>query len=335
MLQQPPRHQQIHIVIFHQQYKPEKQAADTVFLVGGHRQRRRRLSAIEQAQGQGKGTAAALVAAHCQGATEHFTETAGDGQPQTGAAKATGGGRVDLRKGFEQIALAMLGNTDAGVAHRQGQVQPVITNLGGGDPQNHAPFLGEFHCIGDQVVKHLAQPGGITAHHFANQLTGIFQPQVQALAFCHVAKGGHTVFQQRQQFEKHRVQIHAPGFDAGKIENIVDHVQQVAGGFQRRQSVLVLLFALRGFFEQLQHAQHSVHGSAQLVTHHGQKITLGLAGGLRLTVSVAQFVDGALLLPMSPFQTSGQLVDIVLQLGQFPAQMTAAADPIIAIAQGA
>ncbi len=52
-------------------------------------------------------------------------------------------------------------------------------------------------------------------------------------------------------------------------------------------------------------------------------------------MGMAQFIDGRLLLPMGPFQATGQLVDIILQLGQLAAQITAATKLLVAIAQGA
>ena len=108
----------------------------------------------------------------------------------------------------------------------------------------------------------------------------------------------------------------------------------MAGGFQRRLGVLLLLPVLGGFFQQLQHPQHTVHGSAQLVAHHGQEVAFRLAGGFRLAMGLLQFGHGSLLLVPGAFQGASQLVDVVLQFAQLPLQAAVASHRIFALAQG-
>ena len=224
----------------------------------------------------------------------------------------------------------MLGDTDAGVAHVDGEVEHVALVVAHVHPHANAAGLGEFHRVGDQVAEDLAQPGGVGADLQAGQRLRALHVQVQALLPGQVAEGAHTVLQQRFRGEVALVDLHAPGFDARKVENVVDHRQQVAGGFQGGVGVFALLVVLVGGFQQLQHAQHAVHGGAQLVAHHRQEVALGLAGVFGAVVRLAQLGHDPLLVAAGLVQAGGQFVDVGLQMAQLAAERAHPAHVVVA-----
>ena len=79
------------------------------------------------------------------------------------------------------------------------------------------------------------------------------------------------------------------GLDFGKIQNVVDHAQQlIAGEFQDTEQLL-LRGIQAGFAEQLAHPDHTVQRGTDLVAHHGQKPCLGLDRSQRLFARGCQF----------------------------------------------
>ena len=80
------------------------------------------------------------------------------------------------------------------------------------------------------------------------------------------------------QIEVDRLDVHLAGFDPGQIEDVVQYAQQRLGRVQRHLQVLSLLRVRTSVQGQIEHAHDAVHGSADLVTHVGEKLTLDPAG---------------------------------------------------------
>ncbi|MNZ51310.1 hypothetical protein D3C78_691200 [compost metagenome] len=88
------------------------------------------------------------------------------------------------------------------------------------------------------------------------------------------------------------------------------------GGFAGHSRVLGLLAGQLGGFEQLQHAQHAIHGGAQLVAHHREEFRLGAVGLLGLLAGLDQLGNGLFLFCAGLFQCAGQVVDVACQVAQ-------------------
>ncbi|MDT4838922.1 hypothetical protein FQZ97_726950 [compost metagenome] len=89
------------------------------------------------------------------------------------------------------------------------------------------------------------------------------------------------------------------------------------GGFRGEGGVLRLLLGQFGGFQQLQHAQHAVHGRAQFVAHHRQEVGFGAVGHFRFLAGLDQLVHGLLLLVAGLLQAAGEVVDVAAQVAQF------------------
>ena len=74
------------------------------------------------------------------------------------------------------------------------------------------------------------------------------------------------------------LQLHAAGLDLRQIEDVVQQHQQRVGRFLDDAHIVPLLVVERSMQHQLGHAQHAVHGRANLVAHGGQESALGLVG---------------------------------------------------------
>ncbi|MNO78643.1 hypothetical protein D3C76_697910 [compost metagenome] len=61
-------------------------------------------------------------------------------------------------------------------------------------------------------------------------------------------------------------------FDPRKIQNVIDDLEQMLGGFRGQRGIFDLFLGHLGGFQQLQHAQHAIHRCAQFVAHHGKEI---------------------------------------------------------------
>ncbi len=111
-------------------------------------------------------------------APQQLGQAFADGQTQPRAAIMPGSGGIHLLKGFEQAALPLQRDADAGVAHREME-QPLLRMTqeisivlvagrdaahavrGGADFDNDFALLGELHAIADQVDEYLPQPGDV------------------------------------------------------------------------------------------------------------------------------------------------------------------------------
>ena len=111
-------------------------------------------------------------------------------------------------------------------------------------------------------------------------------------------------------------EVQRAAFDAREIQDVVDHLQQVFGGFVGQCRVLGLLGIQGGGFQQLQHAEHAVHGGAQFMAHHGQEVRFGTVGRLRFLTGQGQLANADLLLAVGGGQCHRQLVDMAGQVAQ-------------------
>ena len=71
-------------------------------------------------------------------------------------------------------------------------------------------------------------------------------------------------------------------FNLGEIKDIVDDNEQRFAAVGDGAGKLLLTRVEGRIQQQVGHPQHGVHGGANLMAHHGQKVALGAIGGVRL-----------------------------------------------------
>ncbi len=91
------------------------------------------------------------------------------------------------------------------------------------------------------------------------------------------------------QVDVERFQLQLAGFDFREVQNVIDDGQQRGAAVADGLRVIALQGVEPGIEQQLGHAEHAVHGRANLVAHVGQELALRTVGhsATRTAVSVA------------------------------------------------
>jgi len=149
-------------------------------------------------------------------------------------------------------------------------------------------MVGKLDGVAGQVGNDLAKSERVPDQVVGN-IRGNIEQYLNAFFNRLDPQGSYGLTEGGAQFERNGFEIHAPCFNLGKVEDIVDDGQQVVG---RDGDVLQVFTLLRGEVcggQQFAHADDAVHGGADFVAHGGQKLTLGpigvigsLAGGQQL-----------------------------------------------------
>ncbi len=198
----------------------------------------------------------------------HFDQFAADGQAQAGAAGPARGGGVHLGEFLEDVFQVVGRDADARVAHADGD--QVAAAVGA---QAHLPFFREFDGVVDEVDHHLAD-AGVVGEDFQRGV-GIFLDEERQVLFAG-ERGGDAgdFFEQFVDVEAFGVQVHAPGFDLGHIQHVVDQVQQVLPVFLDQAQVVVHVFgqrAVESFEHHIRKAEDGIERRAEFVRHVGEE----------------------------------------------------------------
>ena len=260
--------------------------------IGGRQQGAGRSTALER-HGHPKRRALAKLAVHAHFAVHQLGQALANRQPQACAAIAARGGSVRLLKALEQTALLLVGHTDTGVAHLKTQRHLVAGGLH--QPHRNADFthLGEFDRVVGVIDENLPQPQGIADHvgrHIGRHITHQFQALGASLVAHHVRDTFEHAIEQKRLPLHHQL----AGLDFGKIQDVVDHAQQVLPCLLDLADVVMLARAEARLERQVRHPDDGVHGRADLVAHVGQEVGFERCGFFRKLLGAAQFLLGQL-----------------------------------------
>ncbi len=237
--------------------------------------------------GEPEYAALAFLAFHADLPAHGLRQFLADRESQSGAAVAARCRGAGLIVGLKQPGLLFGRKTDAGVGDFHVQPQPVRGFIGEFfDAQDHLAGMGEFDGVAKQVDDDLPQTPGISAQaagHVVLDQVGEREP----LGVRLLREQGDGFFDAIAQIEFDILQLQLAGLDFGEIQQIVDQGKQAAGRGFDDVDVTALLPGQIRFKHQVAHSDDAVNRSAQLVTHLGEEIALGLAGkiglGQRLT----------------------------------------------------
>ncbi len=140
--------------------------------------------------------------------------------------------------------------------------------------------LGELDGVARQVDQDLPQPQRVADQGPRDPGVG---PEEHLDPFFFLGLDGDQagqVVQDLVEHERHRLHLQLAGLDLGKVEDVVDDPQQRSAGRPDLLQVALLLGGQLGLQGEVGHAEDGVHGGADLVAHVGQKVALGLGGGL-------------------------------------------------------
>ncbi len=116
------------------------------------------------------------------------------------------------------------------------------------------------------------------------------------------------------QIEHRRVQLHLPGLDLGKVEDVVDDRKQRFGRGSDGLGKAALALVQRGAGEKFGHAEDAVHRRADLVAHVGEELGFRTARILGRVPRSGQFGDGRLKTGVARLQLGGAGIDLALKL---------------------
>ena len=152
-------------------------------------------------------------------------QTAGNGEPQPGAAIFACCRSVTLLKRGEQLADFLLADPNAGVFHLKAHQNARTLFLQQFCAQADGTVLGKFHRIAGVIQPGLAQSSHVTAQPGWHALHIGFDAQPFAACVC--VNQCIDLLRQFGQSKLGPVELHPARFNFGKIENVVDDGQQV------------------------------------------------------------------------------------------------------------
>src|SRR5271157_1834760 len=218
------------------------------------------------------------LALHPDPALHELDQADGNGQAQTGAAIAAGGGGAGLREWGEYRGLLFTRDADARVGdHKVQQGLPAAAFLHAGMQRHFAPF-GELDGVADEVEDDLAEPGRIAHDGFGN-LRSDLANHLEVLLMGAQRDAPDGFVESVPQIEFDGVEFDPAGLDLGEIEDVVDDGEQRIGRGAGGLDALPLLLVELGVERQFRHSQDAVHGSPDFVAHVGEKLALGETGG--------------------------------------------------------
>mmetsp|Transcript_21109 Transcript_21109/g.81934 ORF Transcript_21109/g.81934 Transcript_21109/m.81934 type:complete len:515 (-) Transcript_21109:2778-4322(-) len=244
-------------------------------LQADRRHRRRRLAGRRMDL---KAEAAALPrpgAVSRQASSQQLGQRAADGQAEAGAAVLPRGAGLGLLVALEQPPQRLGRQSDARVAHLKDE--PVCAAPPHDQP--HLALRRELDGIGQQVQQHLAQPGRVGEHRL-RQLGRRVQHQRHALLGGPEPHDVHAAIEQRTQPHRQSLDAHLAGLDLGEVQDVVDHRHQRLGRVANGLGLFALVGVQRRVQQQPAHADHAIHGGADLVAHRGEEGAFGLVGGV-------------------------------------------------------
>jgi hypothetical protein len=198
----------------------------------------------------------------------------GDRRAQTSAAVATGNRGVGLGEALEDAFLRRAGDANAGIDDLEMQMRR-IADPGRTDEQVDAPGVSELDGVADQVDQYLAQVRGITAES-EGRLRRNVRGQGNALFTGDRVEHLHGPVDQEVQVERFFGEDQPAGFDARKIQDVVDQAEQGIGRVADHLRQFLLFTVEAGFGEQVGNADDAIQGCTQFVAHVRQELRLCL-----------------------------------------------------------
>ena len=193
-------------------------------------------------------------------------------EAKAGALFGASLGAFHLFERLAQLLQIRLGDTGAGVAHRQDDAV-----FQGGRHRHLAAARREFDAIADQIDQHLLD-GALVGKNLPRRGHNL-QTHRHAAALRRMAdkaNGGRGHFVQVEQFF---IEFKLAGLDLGHVEHAIDQLQQMAAGFVDQPGIFLVARRSHRAKNLPRHhfgkTDNRVQRRAQFMAHIGQEIGLG------------------------------------------------------------
>ncbi len=230
-------------------------------------------------------------------AAEQPAEGPRDGETEAGPAEPAGRRLVGLREALEQPAQLFRRHADPRVDDPELQHRGIASAIAA-DLEGQLPVLGEFRGIAQEVEEALPQLDDVGLHR-ADIGRDLHDERIALLADQSL-HGGLDFADQSRDLDPLRIGVHAPGLDLGKVEDIVDEAQEVAGiGLDLAEIAQQARFAkiLDLLLHHLAVSDDGGERGAELVAHIGQEGALGAVGRLGRLLGDLSLLLGGFRLP--------------------------------------
>ena len=222
---------------------------------------------------------------------QHFHQLTGYRQPQPGSAVMTADRTIDLLERLENPLVLILGDANAAIAHLQLQrLGRAIVEGAAAHQQFHLALLGKLQRVGQQVTQDLLQPCAIGIQR--KRHIGIDNNlQLQPFLLGHRPERYLLLGEEFAQVQRLQLELHVARFDLGKIQHIVDQLQQFMAGAVNDVGMpnLFLVEVARTVLPQLiAENKNAVEWCAQLMGHVGEKFGLVAVGHGQLIGLITQ-----------------------------------------------
>ena len=165
---------------------------------------------------------------------------------------------------------------------------PVLGIRHADDTHDHMALKREFHRIAQKIGQNLTDTARIADKPGRQEEIVIhdqFQPLVPRAGLQQRCDLVDTAF----QIKRFRMQNQFFGLDLGIIQHVVDDHQQGLARVFDRLDIELLFIRQIGVGHQFCHADHAVHGGANLMAHIGEKGAFGAVGAFSLLAGGVEF----------------------------------------------
>ena len=174
--------------------------------------------------------------------------------------------------------MLVLGNADAHIGDRQRDLTLFALDSGNFRLNGDVALAGEFDGVVAEVVEYLPDSPGVP-FDLRRNVGWQVDDQLEVFFLGARANGFERLGNCDRQIEGNGFNGQFACLDFRKIENVVQNDQQGIGGTAHDVEVIPLCWVERRVQRQFSHADDAIHRCPDFVTHIGQEITLGTAGG--------------------------------------------------------
>ena len=220
--------------------------------------------------GGGKGGTSAVFAGHCNVALHGPTQAEGYGQPQARAFNGAVALFINAAEVAKQFGHIFRFYADALVFNHEGQAYVIRGQGFAAGGKTNASLFGIFYGIAQKIKQNLFDSPDVSSHESGEARRG-FHQQLQRLGDHLNTDDAESVIEHVRSGIDRISAFQAPGFDFGKIEEVVDDGQKRGPGALDARKIIQASRAAKVLSGQLAHADDRVHRRSQLVAYAGDE----------------------------------------------------------------
>ena len=206
-------------------------------------------------------------------AAHGLDQAAAHRQPEAGAG-VVAAAVAHLHEGLEDLLLAR--GLDADAVVLDGEVEAAGLRPGA-YAHGHRALVAELDRVADQVEQDLAELAAVALHRVGQRGIDLGHQREPAHRGARALHREDVVYRVAQA-ERHVVDVHAAGLDAGEVEHVLEQLEQQYGRGAHLRLILRALGGGAGVLDELEQAEDARERGAQLVADGAEEGGLGAVG---------------------------------------------------------